>query len=93
MLEGNRDSCGSVWVAGDLDSPAASLSAAQSSKVFLSPRWVHKLTEKERHPAGPNVMPCLSQRNATGESSKEHNIRDSLERWGSSCLVHTSMEQ
>lgn len=81
-----------VWVPEDPGSPTTALSATKHREVFCPPRRVHKLTEKERKPAGPKGIPWFSQ-SATRESSRDYKSGERMEPWEYGCLADTSMEQ
>ena len=70
MLE-KRDGCGEFGVQR-IQAAALQLSQLQNTeKSFCPPRRVHKLTEKERKPAGPKGIPWFSQ-STPRESSRDY---------------------
>ena len=90
MLE-KRDGCGEFGFQR-IQAAALQLSQLQNTeKSFCPPSRVHKLTEKERKPAGPKGIPWFSQ-SATRESSRDYKSGERMEPWEYGCLADTSME-
>ena len=92
MLEKKRHGCGESTFQR-IQAATLQLSQLQNTEKSFCPwRQVHKLTEKERKPAGPKRIPWFSQ-SATRESSRDYNSKERMEPREDGCSADTSMEQ